>query len=396
MRNQSIENIALMEPLIFSETSRYRPELAELVMELGMRATGFKHSLPTALTIALAETVRSMNCYYSNLIEGHNTHPIDIERALQGDYSSDNKKRNLQLEAKAHIAVQAWLDENRNRFSPYTTSTICEIHQRFYELLPDELCWAEDPLTKDKEKVIPGKLRHVDVQVGNHVTVHPTALPPFLARYESIYSSLNKTESLLAIAAAHHRLLWIHPFLDGNGRVTRLMSHYHLLNVLDTGSIWSIARGLARRSAEYKELLANCDLPRRNDLDGRGQLSEEELVKFTRFFLENCLDQIKFMETLMQPDRLRTRILLWAKEEMAVKQLPANALQILEAILYRGEITRGELADSLDVSERHLLRSTKTLVEKGVIVSETQKSPFRLAFPATLAHRFLPGLFPEP
>ena len=52
-----------------------------------------------------------MNCYYSNLIEGHNTHPVDIERALAGDYSTDPEKRDLQLEAKAHIAVQKWIDE---------------------------------------------------------------------------------------------------------------------------------------------------------------------------------------------------------------------------------------------------------------------------------------------
>lgn len=55
---------------------------------------------------ALADLVRAMNCYCSNLIEGHDTHPIDIERAMRNDYSSDPKKRKLQLEAKAYIAVQ--------------------------------------------------------------------------------------------------------------------------------------------------------------------------------------------------------------------------------------------------------------------------------------------------
>jgi hypothetical protein len=47
---------------------------------------------------------------YSNLIEEHDTHPTDIERALKEDYSADAKKRDLQLEAKAHIAVQKWID----------------------------------------------------------------------------------------------------------------------------------------------------------------------------------------------------------------------------------------------------------------------------------------------
>jgi Fic family protein len=59
---------------------------------------------------SLAGLVRAMNCYYSNLIEGHDTHPVDIERALRNDYSLDARKRDLQLEAKAHIAVQEWID----------------------------------------------------------------------------------------------------------------------------------------------------------------------------------------------------------------------------------------------------------------------------------------------
>ncbi len=96
------------------------------------------------------------------------------------------------------------------------------------------------------QKVIPGELRQGDVKVGNHIAISPGAVPRFLSRFESVYSALGKTETILALAASHHRLLWIHPFLDGNGRVARLMSHAATLNILDTGGMWSIARGLAR------------------------------------------------------------------------------------------------------------------------------------------------------
>lgn len=64
---------------------------------------------------------------------------------------------------------------------------------------------------------------------------------------------------ILAAASAHHRLLRIHPFLDGNGRVARLMSHAMLLDALDTGGIWSVARGLARSEENYKTRLESCD-----------------------------------------------------------------------------------------------------------------------------------------
>jgi Fic family protein len=158
--------------------------------------------------------------------------------------------------------------------------------------------------------------------------------------------------------------------------------------------MWSIARGLARNVNEYKAHLANCDLPRRNDLDGRGNLSEEALADFTRFFLETCIDQINFMEKLMQPDLFRTRILLWAREEIQLGKLPPQSIQILEAILYRGEIARGEMSEILNVTDRHARRLTSTLIERGILISDSPKSPLKLAFPATLASRWLPGLFP--
>src|SRR5436190_299169 len=239
------ENISAMEPLLISESSIHRNSLSDLALTLVEKSAGFRRSLPPAIQTSLATMVRSMNCYYSNLIEGHDTHPIDIERALQGDYSSDVKKRNLQKEAKAHVAVQEWIDNGGIKDNPFSTNTIRKIHQRFCDLLPDDLLWIEDINSKEKIKIIPGELRHRDVKVGGHIAISPGAIPRFLDRFDSLYSKLGKSESILALAASHHRLLWIHPFLDGNGRVARLMSHAATLNVLNTGGMWSIARGLA-------------------------------------------------------------------------------------------------------------------------------------------------------
>src|SRR5450830_1062326 len=131
------EVISLMEPLLIGNDSRHRAALTDLALELAQKSAGFRRSLPEGLLASLADLVRSMNCYYSNLIEGHDTHPIDIERALKGDYSKDAKKCDLQLEAKAHITVQKWIDSGGLKDSPLTSDSICEIHHRFGELLPD-------------------------------------------------------------------------------------------------------------------------------------------------------------------------------------------------------------------------------------------------------------------
>ncbi len=186
-----------------------------------------------------------------------------------------------------------------------------------------------------------------------------------------------------------------HPFLDGNGRVARLVSHAMLLEILDADGIWSVAGGLARNVAAYKSHLANCDLPRHNDLDGRGNLSEEALAAFTRFFLEVCIDQVKFMEELVQPDRLRTRILMWTEEEIRLGQLPAKSGNILEALLYRGELPRGDAANIVGTGDRQARRTVSALVDKDVLRSASVRAPLRLVFPAALASRWLPGLFPD-
>jgi Fic family protein len=336
-----------------------------------------------------------MNCYYSNLIEGHYTHPVDIERALRDDFSREPKTRDLQLEARAHIEVQRWIDAGGLRGRSTTADGAGEIHARFCELLPDDLLWVDDPDTGRWERMVPGELRRCDVRVGRHLAISPGAVPRFMARFEEAYRAVGKTETIIATAAAHHRLLWIHPFIDGNGRVARLMSHATLLEALDTGGVWSVARGLARRVDTYKSLLANCDLPRRNDLDGRGTLSEEALGELTRFFLEVCLDQIHFMEELVQPARLRTRILAWADEEIRLGTLPHRAGTVLEAVLYRGELPRGEVAPLLGTTPRHARRIVSALVARGVLVSKSTRADLRLAFPAELAGRWMPGLFPE-
>ncbi len=389
------ETVSLMEPLLIGDGSRHRAELTDLALDLAQKSAGFRRSLPESLVASLANLVRSMNCYYSNLIEGHDTHPVEIERALKGDYSKDAKKRDLQLEAKAHIEVQRWIDDGALKGRATTVEALEEIHRRFCELLPDDLLWVEDPKTKKRSKVIPGELRRRDVMVGRHVAISPPAVPRFLEWFEEVYNRLGKTETILATAAAHHRLAWIHPFLDGNGRVGRLMSHATLLETLNTGAVWSIARGLARNVDAYKSHLAACDQPRRNDLDGRGNLSEENLAEFTRFFLKTCIDQVTLMERLVQPDQLRARILMWAEEEIRLDRLPPKSGAILEAVLFRGELPRGEAAAIVDTGDRQARRIVSALLDRGILISASTRTPLRLAFPAALAPRWMPGLFPE-
>lgn len=389
------EDVYLMEPMRISEECDARQSLTDRVLDLTKRSSSFRAGLPKGLADPLADFVRSMNCYYSNLIEGRNTLPINIERALHNDFSQNVEKRNLQLEAKAHIEVQRWIDEGGLDGKEMTAAGVKELHRRFTNLLPEELRWVEDPKTGERRPVIPGEWRDHDAVVGRHVPVSPGAVPRFMNRFEARYATLGSFESILATGPAHHRFVYIHPFGDGNGRVSRLMSYATLRRTLDTAGLWSVARGLARRKEDYMEHLAECDQIRRGDRDGRGHLGKAALYEFTQFFLEVCIDQVSFMEGLMQPAAFRDRILKWAEEQVSYGTMPAKAPRVLDAILFRGSLPRAQVAEVINQSERTANNATQALVKHGIIASEGARAPWRIAFPARLAARLMPGLFPR-
>ena len=156
-----------------------------------------------------------------------------------------------------------------------------------------------------------------------------------------------------------------------------------------------MARGLARNVKEYKDHLVSCDQPRRGDRDGRGSLSEAALANFTAFFLQTCIDQVQFMESLMKPDRLRDRIMIWAEEEIRARNLPTKSDTILRAVLLQGSLSRADAVALLGVNVRTARRITSALLDIGALTSASTRAPLQLAFPAKLAGRWMPGLFPD-
>src|SRR6266851_2424928 len=127
--------------------------LEDLAYELVSAAGALAGQIHPLVQQSIGDLVRSMNCYYSNLIEGHNTVPRDIERALAQDYASEPARRNLQLEAVAHIAVQRKIDiGNDPPDEPGSPEYLRWLHRKFCSLLPIELLWVENPNTGERLK----------------------------------------------------------------------------------------------------------------------------------------------------------------------------------------------------------------------------------------------------
>jgi Fic family protein len=390
----AIEHPAAMEPLMPRSGER---GLEDFALELVARANGLAGRVHPVLQRSLGDLVRSMNCYYSNLIEGHDTHPRDIDRALARDYAKEPTRRALQLEAVAHIEVQRAIDGDEDvRDDPTSTAYVLWLHHEFCRRLPDELLLVEDPDTKRRVQVRPGELRDGEVSVGRHRPPSARALPEFLHRFQQGYDPghLSRLQRLLSVPASHHRLLWIHPFYDGNGRVARLMSHALLRRLGIGSSLWSVARGLARNVGAYRTALMAADEPRRNDWDGRGSLSEAALSEFCEFFLRVCLDQVEFMESLLQPSELSRRIELFVEDEVRAGRLPKGAYPVLREALLAGEVERGHARELTGHRERMGRIVISKLLDRGLLASGGPRDPLRLAFPIDVVDRWFPRLYP--
>jgi Fic family protein len=395
----AIESPTRIEPARLEEPSE---AIADVLAEIASASTALGRALHPRTAANLASLVRIMNTYYSNLIEGHNTRPLDIERALAGDLEHDEERRNLQLEAAAHVRVQTKIDRMAAEGQlpePASREFILWLHREFYRDAPEAMLRVGE----DRHAFLmePGAWRsktEQDVSVGRHIPPSSDRVVDFMRHFEVRYQlePLGKAARILAIPAAHHRFNYIHPFPDGNGRVSRLMSHAmgHYAGIGAHG-LWSISRGLARgleSRGEYKRMMDLADMPRQGDLDGRGNLSHRALADFTLWFLKVCFDQITFMASLFEIAALARRLRALVERSETLK--PETA-ELLEEALIRGEFERGDASRIMGLPERTARRVLNDAVEAGLLASETPKGPVSLRFPQDSLELLFPRLYPQ-
>jgi Fic family protein len=393
----TIETADRIEPALLGDAP---VEITDVVAELSAKAATLGSALDPRTASNLADLVRIMNTYYSNLIEGHHTRPRDIERALSGELDQDKKRRDLQIEASAHVRVQAGIDRSfaEGRLpDPTSSEFILYLHREFYRDAPQSMLQIRGA---GREFLMePGQWRSLpehDVGVGQHLPPSSERVPDFMRHFERRYQQkgIGKGSRILALPAAHHRLNYIHPFPDGNGRVSRLMSHAmaHTAGIGAHG-LWSISRGLAHgleSRGEYKRMMDHADTPRQNDLDGRGNLSLQALKEFTSWFLRVCLDQVTFMSGLFEIETLAQRFRKYVAQSETLKP---ESSRLLEEALIRGEFDRGEIPRITGLPERTARRVLIDVTAEGLLASTTPKGPVSLRFPTQSLELLFPRLY---
>ena len=388
------DHISQFEPLM--PASHRRDGLLEKAHHLQRLALAAKGRAHASVMLAIAPLLRAMNSYYTNRIEGQHTLPIEIEQALRQDFAANADTRRRQHLAVAHMHTEAWAEVHAAQtpwpqlFEP---EVIRVLHQHLFEQLP-----VQDRLGERGEVLMPGEWRTRDVSVGGHVAPGAAAVPLFLNRLAEVYGRTRAGElAIVAVAAAHHRLTWVHPFIDGNGRVARLHSQVLLQGLGLTNGVWSPLRGLARSQPRYYEHLANADLHRRNDLDGRGNLSEEGLIAFCNYFLDVCIDQAGFMGQLLDMQTMKDRIAacLAFESHREGSGIRMEALTPMHYLFLGGPMDRGAFKAMTGLAPRTADRALQALMERGLLVSDTPKGALRFAVPQHALRFYFPALWPE-
>jgi Fic family protein len=344
---------------------------------------------------------RLVNNYYSNLIESEGTHPVDIYRAMQQDFASQ-----LDSNAKQHLAL-AYSEAQTivfNETADYSDlQCLLKIHRTFYS---SDYLLEQHKTIKDAQgqchHIMPGQLRESDVIVGRHLAPPADQLAAlFVAFHQHYHDDKNELlhKKLIKVFAAHHRFMYIHPFLDGNGRVGRLMTDGMLNQIFpETYGLWSLSRGLARQSDAYKNWLARADQIRQGAMDGRGQRTEQGLIEFIGFMLDTAKDQIDYTKSILNLTHLHQHL----KHAIALSQdpslfgytVPKEMIKLIPILLVDGEIRKAELGDIMGCSERKARTLSKQLVKIGLLYDDSKFSPLKLRLPESMFPAIFPNIVP--
>jgi len=391
-------------PFIPSDAALVKSALPDKAITLISQSAKLTGQLAPFTLLRLEQHMAAINSYYSNLIEGNSTRPHEIRAAQQGNYSGDPAKRDLQQESLAHMQVQEWLIEQKPDLDRlFTPEFICQLHCEFYQRVPESLWVIKDEQGNVVDKIVPGEWRTRTVIVGQHIPPEAEDLTGLMERFCETYhpQRFSGDRKIIALMAAHHRFAWIHPFIDGNGRVGRLFTDAALKAVgLDSYGAWCLSRGLARSSTQYKSLLANADAVRQGSYDGRGNLTEKGLISFCDYMLDTAIDQVTYISDLLEFSKIRQRIETYvrARNDDRVAGISASIKPTASIILYtafqQGEIERAQALELCAMPERSARRMLSQLKSEGLLSETSSKSPLRWEIPEHAEPWYFPNLTP--
>lgn len=385
----------------FITPDRTPGELQTAIMELWKMDAALSACVPKPLRAQLIHLLRVVNSFYSNKIEGNPTEPAEILRTQE--LSGQSTLSDHLLEIKQHVEVQ-----NKLAFSEISPEIVCSsefikgIHLDFYKDLPEQFLVQINEDTGEEIRVTPGEFRNRNVKVGAHVPPDADEINSLMAWFYKTYNPVNLfgLSPILAAAAAHHRFTWIHPFLDGNGRVGRILTDSYMSTSGFSGyGLWSMSRGFGRDTKSYYKYLALADQGRKGVQDGRGILSDDGLLEFTKYFINVAVDQVQYFSNILDVQKLTERLDIYfelrakgaisSPTGQSLPELRLEARDVYTHILNRGPMNRSDIQRHLGLSDKttraiiHDMRRDELIVApaKGLVTLALPMHLLAVVFP---------------
>jgi len=372
------------------------PSIIALADALPRKTQFLAGRLPPETAARLRRLLQITNTYYSNLIEGQYTEPADMQKAQAAPVKDRKRLKSLAVD---QMAVQALFERTLSQRGPFPWSAmfapelISTAHDRLFRGASD----AERTLS-DGSVMQPGALRSItgqNVVVGNHDAPHASTVDGMLRHLQAGFGrQTDPRRQLVSSLAYHHRLAWVHPFADGNGRVARLITHLQLVQLGLEPTLWSLSRGLARQHQDYYSALTMADRPREGDLDGRGQLSQRRYFEFIELMLQVCHDQVDYMTAAVDPSKLRERVIRAFRfnEKLLQQGIRPESAPAIIALITQGSLPRNEIKTFTGLTPRPAIDELSRLIKVGLVESRTPKS--RIVTPGLPAW-FAQDIFPD-
>lgn len=382
--------------------------LRDLALDVLLDARGLEDKLPPETAHAIGDKLRVVNSLYSNKIEGQVTTCESIERGLRRDFSRNAEERYSQQLGAAHLEVERSLMKlitEQPEGNVSHPAFIQHIHRSFFEALPPEHQYTHEKGGFTNRLVMPGVFR--DHRVGVSGPFGATMLGPETRKeleanmnaFGQIFdpAQFRGEAKMVAAAAAHLKLAWLHPFSDGNGRTVRLHTTLFMAKCgINRANLWSLSRGLSENRSQYMaDLLEGDAQPTKHDRN-KVEFVSENVAGFCEGFLEICKEQIGVMRRQLRLHDVSENIDRFAAQNLGEKFGPhaGEAARLLRAVYANGKLERAEAYTVLGtLNERTRQTIINGLVKEGLLESRSHRAGLTIGLPNTALNAYFPTVW---
>lgn len=342
--------------------------LTGLIMELDhLRKQQLDSTTPAYLFYQLKHLFHLFESVGSARIEGNNTTVAEyIETKIEGETASPKVDEGIQEIANIELAM-GYIEEYIGSGYPINETFLKAIQQIIVQDLGRE------------GDMYAGAYRPANVRIANssHCPPESNLVPVYM---EELFSFLRDDASfqfdLIKVALAHHRLVWIHPFNNGNGRTVRLFTYALLLHykfgvdiadrIINPTAIFCSDRD------RYYQMLSEAD---------SGE--EDKLLAWCEYVLSGLKVEIEKVKRLCDYDYVQRRILMPALDQALEREhITDMEHKILVIAVKKKELQSADLQELFEhKSAATRSAAIKKLVNQGMLCPfDNNKRKYYLQF----------------